>query len=146
LYLQFYFHKYINFYLNLHINVYKYVYVCVSLHGTSGNRNEDVPDVANSLKAATASLQKAQLVDNLNHLLAQRPSPEEVPSRIIQFEDYVQVAETFMKQEYNRQPDTNATFRKLTPKMKMEIRAELNDFKKNEMEVHTESLKNTSFH
>ncbi|KAJ1501484.1 hypothetical protein HMI55_003374, partial [Coelomomyces lativittatus] len=107
---------------------------------------KDVPDVANSLKAATASLQKAQLVDNLNHLLAQRPSPEEVPSRIIQFEDYVQVAETFMKQEYNRQPDTNATFRKLTPKMKMEIRAELNDFKKNEMEVHTESLKNTSFH
>ncbi|RKO89175.1 hypothetical protein BDK51DRAFT_25422, partial [Blyttiomyces helicus] len=52
----------------------------------------------------------------------------------------------FLTSEYNRKPDTNATFRKLTPQMKVQIREELNTYKKHEMPVHEQSLRNTCFH
>jgi hypothetical protein len=60
--------------------------------------------------------------------------------------DDVQVLPTYPKAAYNRKPDANMTFRKLTPKLKMEIREELNQFKRSEMSVHHESSQNTAFH
>jgi hypothetical protein len=60
--------------------------------------------------------------------------------------DEVPVIETYSKTAYNRKPDNNITVKKLTPKLKQEIREELNDFKKNEMEVHELSASNTAFH
>ncbi|KAJ3361342.1 hypothetical protein GGF32_007388 [Allomyces javanicus] len=108
---------------------------------------KEVNNVDASLTATADQLKRAQLTDTLNSHLAARPMPAEVTSKLgIKFDETVEVLPTFRKTEYNRKPDTNATFRKLTPRMKMEIREELNQFKKNEMSVHEQSLQNTAFH
>ncbi|KNE63545.1 hypothetical protein AMAG_08656 [Allomyces macrogynus ATCC 38327] len=104
------------------------------------------PNVDASLSPVAETLKRAQLSDMLNSQLATRPLPSELPPRLIKFDETVEVLPTFRKTEYNRKPDANATFRRLTPRMKMEIRDELNDFKKNEMPVHEKSLQNTAFH
>ncbi|KAJ3367605.1 hypothetical protein GGF31_007418 [Allomyces arbusculus] len=104
------------------------------------------PNVDASLSPVAETLKRAQLSDMLNSQLASRPLPSELPPRLIKFDETVEVLPTFRKTEYNRKPDANATFRRLTPRMKMEIREELNDFKKNEMPVHEKSLQNTAFH
>ncbi|KNE64736.1 hypothetical protein AMAG_10085 [Allomyces macrogynus ATCC 38327] len=104
------------------------------------------PNVDSSLSPVAETLKRAQLSDMLNSQLASRPLPSELPPRLIKFDETVEVLPTFRKTEYNRKPDANATFRRLTPRMKMEIREELNDFKKNEMPVHEKSLGNTAFH
>lgn len=83
--------------------------------------------------------------DMLENHIATRPSPQTV-RRKLNFHESVEVMQTFRLQEYNRRPDQNATFRKLTPKLKMEIRAELNTYKKTEMAIHAASVKNTAFH
>lgn len=61
-------------------------------------------------------------------------------------EEEVEVIHTYSKDAYNRKPDADITFKKLTPKLKMTIREELNNFKKNEMEVHASSEIYTTFH
>lgn len=53
---------------------------------------------------------------------------------------------THSKTAYNRKPDANMTLKKLTPQLKMEIREELNAYKRSEMQVHEESVRNTAFH
>lgn len=60
--------------------------------------------------------------------------------------DEVTLIPAHPKTKYDRKPDADITFRKLTPQLKMEIREELNMFKQNEMQVHEESLQNTAFH
>ena len=86
-------------------------------------------------------MKQSQLKDSLDHKLRERPNVEELKERkIINFNQTVEVYSTFKKQEYNRKPDENATFRKLTPQMKVQIREELNTFKKTEMEVHEDSI------
>jgi phosphatase and actin regulator 4 len=102
--------------------------------------------VDSSLAQAAADLQRARLTDTLNSQIAARPSPDEIPPKILKFGETVEVLPTFRKTEYNRKPDSDATFRKLTPRMKMEIREELNNFKRNEMSVHETSASNTAFH
>jgi hypothetical protein len=62
------------------------------------------------------------------------------------FSETVEVLPTFRKSEYNRRPDASATFKNLTPAMKVEIREELNNYKKSEMDIHEESAQNTCFH
>jgi hypothetical protein len=56
------------------------------------------------------------------------------------------VVPTYSSKSYNRKPDSNLTYKKLNPKLKNEIRNELNDFKRNEMSVHELSTSNTAFH
>jgi hypothetical protein len=94
------------------------------------------------------------LEDALENQLRERPSPAELEAqRILVFAETVEVLPTFRKSEYNRKPDGAATFRNLTPQLKGQIREELNSFKKNEMNVHEESISiltagttNTCFH
>ncbi|KAG5460435.1 MAG: hypothetical protein BJ554DRAFT_7515, partial [Olpidium bornovanus] len=79
----------------------------------------------------------------------ERPTPQELqanPKLSIVFNELVQILPTFRHTEYNRKPDMDVTFRRLTPKLKTEIRDELNAYKKNEMPVHEQSLRNTNFH
>lgn len=102
-------------------------------------------DIDPSIAATQQLLRRAQLENHLEHKLRERPDIEEV-SKIINFSEVVEVLPTFRKSEYNRKPDNNATFKKLTPQMKVMIREELNSFKKNEMPVHEHSTKNTCFH
>ncbi|KAI9190344.1 hypothetical protein H9P43_001778 [Blastocladiella emersonii ATCC 22665] len=106
----------------------------------------DNPNIDSSLAQAAEQLKRAQLSDALESRLQARPTPDQLPERLLKFDESVEVLPTFRKTEYNRRPDTNSTFRKLTPKMKMEIREELNSFKRNEMPVHADSLQNTAFH
>ncbi|KAI8815802.1 uncharacterized protein EV422DRAFT_340934 [Fimicolochytrium jonesii] len=100
-----------------------------------------------SLAAAQERLRKSQLADTLDSRLRDRPDVDQLRERrILNFAETVEVLPTFRKSEYNRKPDGNATFRKLTPQMKVQIREELNTFKKHEMPVHEQSLRNTCFH
>lgn len=93
-----------------------------------------------SLVAAQQRLKRSQLEDMLSQRLEQRPNVEELQeARILVFSETVEVLPTFRKSEYNRKPDNNVTFKKLTPQLKVAIREELNTFKKHEMPVHEES-------
>lgn len=80
------------------------------------------------------------LEDTLQNKIANRPDLEELQERkIILFAETVEVLPTFRKSEYNRKPDNSATFKNLTQQMKIDIREELNNFKKEEMDIHPES-------
>lgn len=93
-----------------------------------------------SLAATQERLRKSQLADTLDSRLRDRPDAEQLRERrILNFAETVEVLPTFRKSEYNRKPDNNATFRKLTAQMKVQIREELNTFKKHEMPVHEQS-------
>lgn len=98
-----------------------------------------------ALAATMEKVKRMQLENQLENMIRDRPTPEEI-STSINFNETVEILPTFRRSEYNRRPDTNATFRKLTPKLKMEIREELNTYKKHEMPVHESSLRNTCFH
>jgi hypothetical protein len=99
-------------------------------------------------------LRRSILEDALENKIRDRPSPEVlVEAKILFFAETVEVLPTFMKTEYNRKPDAGATFKNLTPQMKVEIREELNSYKKTEMAVHGDSIillilgvENTCFH
>ncbi|KAI8925566.1 hypothetical protein BC831DRAFT_460477 [Entophlyctis helioformis] len=100
-----------------------------------------------SLAAAQEKLKRAQLENALEGRLRERPPIEDLENaKIILFAETVEVLPTFRKSEYNRKPDANATFKNLTPQLKVAIREELNTFKKHEMSVHEDSLRNTCFH
>lgn len=104
-------------------------------------------NVAPALAAKQTELRHSQLKDMLDSKLRDRPNVEDLKERkIIMFQETVEVYPTFKKNEYNRKPDEDATFRKLTPQMKVQIREELNSFKRTEMEVHESSANNTCFH
>ncbi|KAF9430896.1 hypothetical protein BGZ76_000667 [Entomortierella beljakovae] len=64
----------------------------------------------------------------------------------ISFTDTIEVIPVHRKSEYNRRSDRNATFRILTPDLKVHIREELNNYKLREMAVHVRSMSNTAFH
>ena len=98
-----------------------------------------------SLSAASEKLKRAQLENVLEGKIRNRPNPEDV-SRFLNFNEVVEVLPTFRATDYNRKTDDSFTFKRLTPKLKQEIREELNHFKREEMEVHKESSQNTAFH
>ena len=98
------------------------------------------PGVDPSLAETQAKLRRSILENSLEDKLRDRPSPTEPEvARILMFSESVEVLPTFRKSEYNRKPDGTATFKNLTPALKGQIREELNQFKKTEMEVHSES-------
>jgi len=98
-----------------------------------------------ALQAATERLKRAQLTDNLESRLANRPTADQL-SHLLNFNETVEILPTWRATDYCRKPDNDATFKKLTPKLKMEIREELNSYKKEEMAVHELSHQNTAFH
>lgn len=79
----------------------------------------------------------------LSRKLSVRPTVKELVERnvLINFHEYVEVYEV---QNYDRRGDKPWT--RLTPADKASIRKELNEFKKNEMEVHEESRHYTRYH
>ncbi|KAJ1563454.1 hypothetical protein HK096_000892, partial [Nowakowskiella sp. JEL0078] len=90
-----------------------------------------------SLAGIQEKLKRAQLENSLDIKLRDRPSDSDpLVKKALNFNETVEILPTFRKTEYNRKPDGNSTFRKLTPQMKVQIREELNSFKKHEMTVH----------
>jgi hypothetical protein len=86
------------------------------------------------------ALKRSILEDTLENKIRDRPSAEVLEEKkILFFAETVEVLPTFRKSEYNRKPDANATFKNLTQQMKVEIREELNNFKKEEMDIHPDS-------
>ena len=100
-----------------------------------------------ALASAQQKLRRSILEDTLEKKFAERPTVDELAEqKILLFSETVEVLPTFRNSEYNRRPDSTATFRVLTPAMKVEIREELNNFKKSEMDIHESSTQNTCFH
>jgi len=100
-----------------------------------------------SIVATQQNLKKAQLLNAMENLMRERPHiNDESVQKVIHFNESVEVLPTFRKSEYSRKPDINSTFKHLTPQLKMQIREELNEYKKHEMQVHESSLRNTLFH
>ena len=97
------------------------------------------------MHAATEKLKRAQLENSLENKIKARPNPDQVKS-VLNFNEVVEVLPTFRSTDYNRKTDDSFTFKRLTPKLKQEIRDELNQFKREEMEIHSESAHNTAFH
>jgi hypothetical protein len=86
------------------------------------------------------SLKRSQLEDMLASKIVNRPTVNELEEKkILLFAETVEVLPTFRKSEYNRKPDATATFKNLTQQMKVDIREELNTFKKEEMDIHPDS-------
>ena len=85
--------------------------------------------------------EKRQMIeDRLQNHLLQRPEMSSLKnSKILFFSDEIEVCSTYKKTEYNRKPDQDSTFKKLTPQLKSQIREELNEFKRTEMLVHEDS-------
>ncbi|EPZ32516.1 hypothetical protein ROZALSC1DRAFT_27799 [Rozella allomycis CSF55] len=98
-----------------------------------------------ALASASAKLIRAQLENSLENKMQHRPTPESI-AKILGFKDVVEVLPTYRADDYNRKVDDNVTFKMLTPKLKQEIREELNQYKREEMIVHEESVANTAFH
>lgn len=89
-----------------------------------------------------AAKEKEERKKFLIRKLSFRPTIEELRERkIIKFHEYVEVTDA---SEYDRRADKPWT--RLTPKDKAMIRKELNDFKAQEMDVHSESRHLTRFH
>ncbi|XP_031731777.1 phosphatase and actin regulator 3b isoform X2 [Anarrhichthys ocellatus] len=91
----------------------------------------------------TEQEERREIKQRLNRKLNQRPTVDELRDRkiLIRFSDYVEVAKA---QDYDRRADKPWT--RLSASDKAAIRKELNEFKSNEMEVHTSSKHLTRFH
>ncbi|XP_007560941.1 phosphatase and actin regulator 3b isoform X2 [Poecilia formosa] len=87
--------------------------------------------------------ERREIKQRLNRKLNQRPTVDELRDRkiLIRFSDYVEVAKA---QDYDRRADKPWT--RLSAADKAAIRKELNEFKSNEMEVHSSSKHLTRFH
>uniref|UniRef100_A0AAV2M631 Phosphatase and actin regulator n=1 Tax=Knipowitschia caucasica TaxID=637954 RepID=A0AAV2M631_KNICA len=87
--------------------------------------------------------ERREIKQRLNRKLNQRPTVDELRDRkiLIRFSDYVEVAKA---QDYDRKADKPWT--RLSAADKAAIRKELNEFKSNEMEVHSSSKHLTRFH
>ncbi|CAJ1051801.1 phosphatase and actin regulator 3b isoform X2 [Xyrichtys novacula] len=84
----------------------------------------------------TEQEERREIKQRLNRKLNQRPTVDELRDRkiLIRFSDYVEVAKA---QDYDRRADKPWT--RLSAADKAAIRKELNEFKSNEMEVHSSS-------
>eukprot|EP00041_Stephanoeca_diplocostata_P033695 m.1119356 g.1119356 ORF g.1119356 m.1119356 type:complete len:575 (-) comp24390_c0_seq2:2011-3735(-) len=92
-----------------------------------------------------ASERKASLKAILKRRLSQRTSVKELKEKkILQFDQYVDVFQTYTGGEYYRGGPRPWT--RLTTADKIRIKKELNDFKHDEMDVHPDSAKFTRFH
>lgn len=77
--------------------------------------------------------------------MSQRSSVRELKEKkILKFDAYVDVGNTYSTVEYDRSCDRPWT--RLTTADKISIKRELNEFKRKEMPVHEESRHRTRFH
>ncbi|KNC77642.1 hypothetical protein SARC_09904, partial [Sphaeroforma arctica JP610] len=93
-----------------------------------------------NLEAETLS----EISKRLSIKLSERPQRHELIERRILFNESVTVARTYTAADYNRTAEKPWT--KLTVGDKEAIKAELNQFKATEMEVHSASARYTRFH
>lgn len=99
-------------------------------------------NILHNRNEAEAAKEKEERKKLLIRKLSFRPTIEELRERkIIKFHEYVEVTDA---SEYDRRADKPWT--RLTPKDKAMIRKELNDFKSQEMDVHSDSRHLTRFH
>ncbi|KAI8610415.1 hypothetical protein BC830DRAFT_1145870, partial [Chytriomyces sp. MP71] len=103
-------------------------------------------NVSPSIIETQRRLSRSIIEDTLENKLRNRPDVSELESQGIYFCETVEVHTTFRKSEYNRKPDGDVTFKHLTPQLKVQIRNELNTYKKNEMEIHQDAAGNTCYH
>ncbi len=75
-----------------------------------------------------------------------RPTPTDLEKKKILISDSIEIFYTHHKSEYDRQPHRDSTFRRLTNELKIIIKNEINQYKKDEMIVHPDSTMNTNFH
>mmetsp|Transcript_1757 Transcript_1757/g.2606 ORF Transcript_1757/g.2606 Transcript_1757/m.2606 type:complete len:465 (-) Transcript_1757:4-1398(-) len=88
---------------------------------------------------------KASVRGILAKRISQRKTVEELKeAKILKFDQYVDVFQTYRGSQYNRAGDRPWT--QLTTKDKIRIKKELNEFKAEEMDVHPDSAKYTRFH
>lgn len=103
-----------------------------------------------SISAPDLRLLKDESFQSANEFIPSEPSLSPVrsqSSRSLSFKlDEVLVIPVHSKMLYNRKPDSNITVKKLTSKLRMEIREELNVFKSQEMAVHESSVQHTLYH
>ena len=114
----------------------------------SGRRSKKNLTDRNIIEVKTPE-QKAQdrlsVTDALTRQLSLRSSVSELRERkILKFHEYAEVVETYDGVDYDRSCDKPWT--QLTRDDKIFIKAELNDFKRDEMEVHPGSAHLTRFH
>ncbi|KAJ1540273.1 hypothetical protein HK405_011489, partial [Cladochytrium tenue] len=91
--------------------------------------------VAPALAAAQSQLRRAQLQNTLEARLRDTPPSD---GNGLHFSEKVRVSTAHGRGEYDRRAAADATVRRLTPQSKAAIRAELNAFKRDEMQVHKE--------
>eukprot|EP00730_Choanoeca_flexa_P005071 TRINITY_DN11869_c2_g2_i1.p1 TRINITY_DN11869_c2_g2~~TRINITY_DN11869_c2_g2_i1.p1 ORF type:complete len:476 (+),score=86.20 TRINITY_DN11869_c2_g2_i1:266-1693(+) len=88
---------------------------------------------------------RASVVSRLSRKLSERLSVHELKEKkILKFDAYAEVTETWGRDAYDRRADKPWT--RLTNVDKIKIRKELNDFKRAEMDVHPDSEHLTRFH
>eukprot|EP00045_Choanoeca_perplexa_P002470 m.24622 g.24622 ORF g.24622 m.24622 type:complete len:471 (-) comp11536_c0_seq2:138-1550(-) len=91
------------------------------------------------------SERRASVVSRLSRKLSERVSIHELKEKkILKFDAYAEVTETWSRDAYDRRADKPWT--RLTNTDKMFIRRELNEFKRVEMDVHPDSEHFTRFH
>ncbi|KAJ1537887.1 hypothetical protein HK405_014283, partial [Cladochytrium tenue] len=89
--------------------------------------------VAPALAAAQSQLRRAQLQNTLEARLRDAPPSD---GSGLHFSEKVRVSTAHGRGEYDRRAAADAAVRRLTPQTKAAIRAELNAFKRDEMQVH----------
>lgn len=102
-------------------------------------------NIINLETPAEALERKLSLRGILQKRLSQRKSAKDLKEKgVLKFNEYVDVYDVHAADDYDRSADKPWT--RLTNADKIAIKRELNQYKRDEMQVHSESKKNTRFH
>lgn len=102
-------------------------------------------NIIRSESAAEAAEKRKSLQGILQRRLSRRMSAKELRKKgVLKFHEFVDVYDAAAADDYDRKAEKPWT--KLTNADKIAIKRELNEFKRDEMPVHTESEKYTRFH
>lgn len=114
---------------------------------SSRGSKKDLADrnIIRSETAAEAAARRKSLRGILQRRLSKRMSAKELRKKgVLKFHEFVDVYDAANADDYDRKAEKPWT--KLTNADKIAIKRELNEFKRDEMPVHTESEKYTRFH
>lgn len=114
---------------------------------SSRGSKKDLADrnIIRSESAAEAAERRKSLRGILQRRLSRRMSAKELRKKgVLKFHEFVDVYDAAAADDYDRKAEKPWT--KLTNADKIAIKRELNEFKRDEMPVHTESEKYTRFH
>ncbi|KAM5135823.1 phosphatase and actin regulator 4-like [Mantella aurantiaca] len=123
-----------------------YLYMIFKIKRLSQRPTVEELEKRNILKQGndqTEQEERKEIKQRLTRKLNQRPTVDELQERkiLIRFSDYVEVAKA---QDYDKKSDKPWT--RLSAADKAAIRKELNEYKSNEMEVHSSSKHLTRYH